>query len=227
MLRTPILIVNCKAYPQGIGIHAVEIASACDKVRQELGVEIAIAVQAPDIYRIVEKFPKLPVLAQHIDPYPMGSYTGWLVAEAVKAAGAIGTLLNHSEHRLPLDTLDAAIQRCRKAGLLTVVCADTPDTARDIAKLSPDMIAIEPPELIGTGIPVSKAKPEVVKNGVMAVQQINSNIPVLCGAGITRGDDVSAALQLGARGVLVASGVVKAKDVLAAVRDLAVPLKEI
>jgi triosephosphate isomerase len=74
------------------------------------------------------------------------------------------------------------------------------------------MLAVEPPELIGTGVPVSKAKPEVVSGTVELVKEINSDMVVLCGAGITRGEDVAAALRLGTEGVLVASGVVKAKD---------------
>jgi len=71
---------------------------------------------------------------------------------------------------------------------------------------------VEPPELIGTGISVSKAKPEVVTSTVGLIKRINPEVVVLCGAGITRGEDVSAALRLGTEGVLVASGVVKAKD---------------
>ncbi|RLG97457.1 triose-phosphate isomerase, partial [Candidatus Bathyarchaeota archaeon] len=80
------------------------------------------------------------------------------------------------------------------------------------AALKPDMIAVEPPELIGTGIPVSKAKPEVVTGTVDLVKRINPNVVILCGAGITSPDDVSAAITLGTEGVLVASGIVKAKD---------------
>jgi len=74
------------------------------------------------------------------------------------------------------------------------------------------MIAVEPPELIGTGISVSKAKPEVVSGSVELVKQINPDVIVLCGAGITTGEDVAAALRLGTEGVLVASGIVKAQN---------------
>ncbi|RLG06224.1 MAG: triose-phosphate isomerase, partial [Thaumarchaeota archaeon] len=76
----------------------------------------------------------------------------------------------------------------------------------------PEILAIEPPELIGTGIPVSKAKPEVVTGAVEAVKRINPRVHVLCGAGISTGDDVAKAIELGTEGVLLASAYVKAKD---------------
>jgi triosephosphate isomerase len=43
---------------------------------------------------------------------------------------------------------------------------------------------------------------------------------VLCGAGISKGEDLRAALDLGSKGVLLASGIVKAKDPKAALEDL-------
>ncbi len=111
--------------------------------------------------------------------------------------------------------------RAREAGLLQVVCVDKVDRGQAVAPLKPDVIAIEPPELIGTGIPVSKARPEVVSGAVEAVHSINSDIKVLCGAGITSGEDVNAAMKLGAEGVLVASGVVKAADPYEVLLELA------
>ena len=86
--------------------------------------------------------------------------------------------------------------------------------------MNPDMIAIEPPELIGSGIPVSKANPEVVEGTVREVRKINKDVIILCGAGISKGEDVKSALELGASGVLLASGVVKAKNVEDSIREL-------
>jgi len=109
----------------------------------------------------------------------------------------------------------------RRIGLVSVVCTNTAQVSAAVAALEPDIIAIEPPELIGTGIPVSKVKPEIVADTVALIQRINRNIPVLCGAGITRGEDAAAATKLGTRGVLVSSGVVKTKDPSKALLDLA------
>jgi triosephosphate isomerase len=61
---------------------------------------------------------------------------------------------------------------------------------------------------------------EVVTGSVNAVAKINSNVKVLCGAGISQGEDMKAALELGSVGVLLASGIVKAKDPKAALEDL-------
>jgi len=154
----------------------------------------------------------VPVFAQHIDPIAPGSFTGHVLPESVKAAGAVGTIINHSERRLKLAQIDTAIKRSREVNLVSVVCTNNQAVSAAVATLRPDMIAVEPPELIGTGIPVSKAKPEVVTGTVKLVKQINPDVVILCGAGITRADDVAAALRLGTKGVLVASGVVKAKD---------------
>jgi triosephosphate isomerase len=85
--------------------------------------------------------------------------------------------------------------------------------------LGPDAVAVEPPELIGTGTPVSKADPDIITDTVDRVSDV-SEVPVLCGAGITSGDDVEAARELGAEGVLVASGVVKAESPREAMLDL-------
>ena len=43
---------------------------------------------------------------------------------------------------------------------------------------------------------------------------------MLCGAGISKGEDLRAALDLGSQGVLLASGIVKASDPKAALEDL-------
>jgi len=163
---------------------------------------------------------RIPVMAQHVDPKQPGSQTGWVTPQMVRAAGAIGTLLNHSEHRLPHQEIARTVNACRTAGLLTCVCADTPANSGMMATLGPDMVAVEPPELIGGDISVTEARPEVVSEAVSAVRSVDANIPVLCGAGVKTGKDVKKAIDLGAKGVLLASGVVKAKDPRAAIEDL-------
>ena len=209
-LRTPIILINFKTYKEATGKRALKLAETAKKVSLETEVCIGLAPQLTDIAPVA-RLVTLPVFAQHIDPITPGSFTGHILPESVKAAGATGTLINHSERRLRLADIDTAIRRAREAGLVSVVCANNPDVSAATAALKPDMLAVEPPELIGTGIPVSKAKPEVVSGTVGLVKEINSDVVVLCGAGITRGEDVAAALRLGTEGVLVASGVVKAK----------------
>jgi triosephosphate isomerase len=210
-IKIPIVIVNFKTYLEGTGNKALELARSAKKVSSETGVCFAVAPQFVDIHFIVNSV-DIPVFAQHIDPFKPGSYTGHVLPEAVKEAGAVGTLINHSERRLKLADIDEALTRAREVGLTTVVCTNNISVSASAAVLKPDMIAVEPPELIGTGIPVSKAKPEVVTSTVESVKKVNRNVVVLCGAGITNGEDVAAAIKLGTEGVLVASGIVKAKD---------------
>lgn len=172
---------------------------------------MAVAPQAVDL-RLISEAVKIPVFAQHVDLAGYGKYTGHLSPEAVVDAGCVGSLISHSERRLSLELVGKTVERASEAGLITVVCADTVERCRAVAAYSPTAVAVEPPELIGTGIPVSKAKPEVVSGAVKAVKGVDASVRVLCGAGITRGVDVEAAVRLGAEGVLVASGVVKASD---------------
>lgn len=219
-IQTPIIIINFKTYLEATGRRAVELAKKAEKVNNETKVLIGVAPQFADI-ATVAKATKIPVFAQHIDAIKPGSYTGHVLAESVKEAGAVGTLINHSERQLKLSEIDEAVNIAREKGLISVVCANNPNISAAVAALNPDVIVIEPPELIGTGIPVSKAKPEVVTNTISLVRKINSKVVILCGAGITNGEDVAAALRLGTQGILVASGVVKAKDPYRVLREFA------
>jgi len=219
-LELPLIIVNFKTYLEATGRRALELAKKCERVADELGINVAVAPQAVDIAAIASSV-SIPVLAQHVDPYPPGAYTGSVTIEAVKEAGAVGTLVNHSERRLRIDEVDEIVKRAKSAGLEVVVCASTPEVAASLSALKPRLIAIEPPELIGTGRAVSKVRPEVITDTIKLIKQVNPEVVIICGAGITSGDDVEAALRLGAQGVLVASGVVKAKDQEEALRDLA------
>ena len=218
-LRTPVIIVNYKAYEEVEGSRGAMISGICEEVAKESGVSVAVSppqVQLSSTASLVD----IPVLAQHVDAFTPGSRTGWITPSMVKAAGAKGTLINHSEHPVSLDYIAKVVALCKELDLVTVVCADTVDTARDIAPFGPDFIAVEPPELIGGDISVTTAKPEVVSDAVKAVHEVDPFIKVLCGAGVKTGNDVKVAIELGAEGVLLASGVVKASSIKSALREL-------
>lgn len=218
-LRTPIIIVNFKAYEEVEGSRGDMISRICEEVAKESGVSIAISppqVQLASTVSLVD----IPVLAQHVDAIIPGSQTGWITPSSVKAAGAKGTLINHSEHPVSFDHIAKAIEICKELALTTVICADTADKAKDIAPFGPDFIAVEPPELIGGDISVTTSKPEVVRRAVEAVHDVDPSIKVLCGAGVKTGKDVKVALELGAEGVLLASGVVKASSIKSSLKEL-------
>jgi len=213
----PIIIVNFKTYLEATGERALKLAEVCAKVGEESGLSIVAAPQSADLHRVAQL---TRAYAQHIDPITPGSHTGWTLPHALKQAGATGTLINHSERRLTLADIDACVHMARELELTSVVCTNNIATTRAAAALHPDYVAVEPPELIGTGIAVSRADPEVISGSVDAVRRVNPKVKVLCGAGISNADDLVAAIELGAHGVLLASGIVKAPDQEEALRAL-------
>ena len=96
--------------------------------------------------------------------------------------------------------------------MISILCVKDVEEVKKYSKLNPDYIAIEPPELIGSGKAVSKEKPELITKAAMAVKSAKNNTKLLCGAGIVSGEDVVKAIELGSKGILVASGIIKSKD---------------
>ena len=200
-LQVPIIVVNLKAYSVSRGAFAV-------------------APNAFDV-RLLAEGTSLPVLAQSVDAVPEGSRTGHLTPEAAREAGAVGSLVNHSEHRLRLADIEHVVERLTQAGLDSIVCTNNATVSRAAAAVKPTFVAVEPPELIGGDVSVCSARPEVISDSVSMVKAADPGVRVLCGAGIKTGEDLHRSLELGADGVLLASGVVLARDVRAVALDLA------
>jgi triosephosphate isomerase len=148
------------------------------------------------------------------------------LGEALVASGCKGTLLNHSEKRMQLADIEEAVRIAEKLRLYTIVCTNNPFVSVAAASIHPSAIAVEPPELISSGISVSKAQPEIITGTVEKIRAVNRDVTILCGAGITVGEDVSAAIKLGSQGVLLASAVAKSDKPEAALRNLVAPLKK-
>ncbi len=214
----PFLLVNYKTYLEATGKAAVELSSKIESVGLDTGVQVGVAPQFCDIANVARRV-SIPVFAQHIDPVIPGASTGHILAESVKASGATGTLINHSERNVKLVDIEKSVELAREAGLITVVCAGNARLSAAVALTEPDIVAIEPPELIGSGRAVSKERPEVVSDSVKKIRSVNPRVRVLCGAGISLGEDVYSALKLGAQGVLVASAVVKSPKPEEVVRE--------
>jgi triosephosphate isomerase len=222
MTTPPVIIINFKTYPQATGDGAAKIATALGLVDGARD-KVMLAVQALDLYRLSGK--GLLVLAQHVDATQPGQNTGKVTTAGVRAAGGHGSLLNHSEHPIDWKAAADAVAALRSQNLLSVICARDVEAATAAARIGPDFVAVEPPELIGGNVSVTTADPRIVRDSVDAVHLVNPNVRVLCGAGVKNGQDVAAALKLGADGVLVASGVVLARDPAAALTDLLEGLK--
>jgi triosephosphate isomerase len=216
-MKKHILLINTKAYREGTGARALKLARICRRLSRNAEAEIILSVQPSDI-PVTSRH--ITTFAQHIDAVKPGAHTGHILPEAVKAAGARGTLINHSERRLDLADIQDRIKRARESRLTTVCCAPYTLMVGKIAAMKPDYVAIEPPELIGTGVSVSQARPYVISRSVELARKASPRVSVLCGAGISTSEDVAVSLELGAAGVLVASSIVKSPRPEGVIRDL-------
>jgi triosephosphate isomerase (TIM) len=223
-LTLPVFEIGLKAYLYGD--RAVELAMAADRASIEHGVTIIFTPQYVDIPRIAAETEHLLVFAQHLDGIPVGPGNGSVLPEAIKAAGAAGAILNHAEKRITLREIARTIRRAHEAGLLAMVCADSPEEGVAIAHLGPDLILAEPPELIGGGTSVGKGAQGFVAEATARIKAVNPKIVVLTSAGIRTSDDVREIVRLGAEATGSTSGIVKAEDPVRAMEDMVRALKE-
>jgi triosephosphate isomerase len=214
------LIINLKNYQEILGDQAFELARAAQKVAEVRPVEMVVAPPHP-LLGLMAARTRLPVFGQSVTSSAVGATTGAVVPEALKAAGCAGTLLNHSESPLSRRQVEELMPRLRALGLKACLCAKTAEEAADLSTLGPDYVAVEPPELIGSGVAVSRARPELLSSTVAMVRKAGFAGKLLCGAGIVTGDDVKKAIELGTEGILVSSSVVKARDWQKAIGELA------
>jgi triosephosphate isomerase len=219
----PILILNFKNYLEVAGRASIELARAAQQVSKSLDGRIKIVACPPQpALSLVKENVDIPVFAQHVDDAKEGSTTGYFIPEIAKSFGAQGSLVNHSEHRIDRpETIQNLVDNLRKQQMISVVCARSAAEVADIARFKPDYIAIEPPELIGSGKAVSKENPAIVTDSIEAAAKVSQVVKVICGAGITDAADVRSALKLGAKGILVASGVIKSTSWADKISELA------
>ena len=203
-------IINCKNYDEISGEKIIKLAKISQRISKKYKIPIAIA-PPHHLISLITKF-NVIVLAQHLDDKKIGSTTGFMIPEIVKKSKINGSLINHSEHRIPEKEIKNLIKRLKRLKLKTVLCVKNVNESKKYAKLNPTFIAIEPPELIGTGRAISTERPQLITKAVDSVKSAKNSTKLLCGAGIVSGNDVARAKQLGSKGILVASGIVKAKN---------------
>ncbi len=212
------IVLNLKTYKETIE-KALFLIDVTSEVVAETGVRVVVCPPSVYLKDSVERFSD--VFAQYVDSDPPGAYTGSLPAEMLKFLNVKGSLVNHSEKRIGMENVKKAVDSLHSVGLESIVCAENPVEAAEIAALSPLYVAIEPPELIGSGKSVSTTKPEIITDTVNKMKNSNAKVGVLCGAGVSNKQDVKKALELGTDGVLLASAFVKAKDPKAFLQELA------
>ena len=203
-------VINCKNYEEIAGNEIIKFVKIAEKISKKFKVKIAIAPPQHLIGLVSNS--SITILAQHIDDSKIGSTTGFMIPELLKKSKVKGSLINHSEHRISSTEIKKLVSKLKELKMISILCVKDVAEAKRYSKLEPDYIAIEPPELIGSGRSVSTEKPELITKAAVAVKIAKNKTKLLCGAGIVSGKDVSKAIELGSKGILVASGIVKSKD---------------
>ena len=203
-------IINCKNYDEISGEKIIKLAKISQKISKKYKIPIAIA-PPHHLIPLITKF-NVIVLAQHLDDKKVGSTTGFMIPEIVKKSKINGSLINHSDHRISEKEIKNLVKRLKRLRLKTVLCVKNVNGLKKYLKLNPTFIAIEPPEIIGTGKAISTERPQLITKAVDDVKSARNSTKLLRGAGIVSGKDVARAKELGSKGILVASGIVKARN---------------
>lgn len=210
-----IIIVNFKCYKEATGKNAEKLVKMFEVVAKKYSnIKICVAPQAADIYRLSKITKKIIILGQHADSVE-GQFTGHTSLLSLKESGAKGVILNHSEKQIPIKEIESTLRKAKDLGMKVIICAKNDNLGVAVSRLKPDYVAIEPPELIGGNISVSKANPNLIRK---SFENIKSRLIV--GAGVKNQEDVRIAVKLGAIGILVASGVVLSKNPEKVLEDL-------
>ena len=203
-------VINCKNYEEIAGDKIIKFVKIAEKISKKYKVKIAISPPQHLVGLVANN--SIPILAQHIDVSKVGSTTGFIIPELLKKSKVKGSLINHSEHRITSKEIEKLVLKLKELKMISILCVKDIAEVKKYVKLNPDYIAIEPPELIGSGKAVSKEKPELIAKAASIVNNSKNKTKLLCGAGIVSGEDVAKAIELGSKGILVASGIIKAKD---------------
>lgn len=209
------IILSLKTYRESTGEAAIKLLSCVKKVSEETGVKIVPAVQPTDIYRVKKEL-GIEVWAQHMDPIEPGKNMGWLSPYALKEAGATGVVINHSEHKMPDDMVKKTLDKAKEYGFQNVIIGFNPEMIIKFDSWGPDFVSYEREDMIGTGVSMLTQEAENIKKLVAVLKN-----PLIIGAGISTGEDTKQAIKLGAKGAILASGFVLAKDPEAKLRELA------
>lgn len=206
-IQPPFFEIGPKAYL--FGEEMLKLAKLADVASEKYDVRIIVTPQPSDIYLLAKETKNILIFAQHMDAIEVGRGQGAILPEALKAAGAVGVMLNHAEKPITLAELSKAVKRADEVGLATIVCADSLKEAEAVALFNPNIIVAEPTELIGTG---QTSDEEYVRATTSAIKKVNPAIQVLQAAGIKSGKDVYNVIKAGADATGTTSGIMKAED---------------
>lgn len=199
------------------GDQLLDLAHAADRAAKEHDIQIIFDPPASALSDVVRCTNRILVFAQHLDPIRPGRGMAAMLPESLKAAGAVGALLNHIERPMSVNELAQAIVRADEVGLVTMVCSDSVQEAAAIAHFAPNIIVVEPKDRIGSN---DKGSHELLREAVQAVHAINSEIIVFPSAGIRNGEDVYDVIRAGANGTGSSSAIAAADDPAAMVDEM-------
>ncbi len=204
--------INFKSYKESTGINAQNLLKGIQSNFHNSEEIIPVLNPLDSMIPVpIKKF------IQHADPLESGPFTGHIPVDLLSQYGYSGILLNHSEHRISEKQIAETIRLARKYELKTLLCAENLEEIKKFLVYEPNFIAYEPPNLIGGDISVSTAQPDIIMN---ASSVIGDRSIFIVGAGIKNRRDVELSLNYGAKGILVASGIVKSKDPIAAIKEM-------
>ena len=203
-------VINCKNYEEISGDKIIKFIKIAEKISKKYKIKIAISPPQHLIGLVANS--SISILSQHIDDSKIGSTTGYIIPELLKKSKVKGSLINHSEHRISSKEIEKLVLKLKELKMISIVCVKDVAEVKKYLKINPDFIAIEPPELIGSGKAISTEKPDLIQKAAKIVNDSKNKTKLLCGAGIVSGEDVAKAIELGSKGILVASGIIKAKD---------------
>lgn len=220
-VRTPYFETGVKCYIYGDQVF--EYALQCEKMAEKYDLDIIFIAPDTEIRRIRENTKRLIILSAYMDPIRPGRGMGMVLPEALKAAGADGVVMNHSEKPMSVNAIKTNIDRCNELDLLSFVCADSLIEAEAIAKMHPDIMNPEPTECIGTGKAVGM---DYVLSCIERIKAIDENILVEPAAGISCGQDVYNFIYAGADAAGAASGILNAADPYAMLEEMVSNVKK-
>ena len=203
-------VINCKNYEEISGDKIKKFIKIAEQVSKKYKIKIAISPPQHLIGLVTNS--SIPILAQHVDDSKIGSTTGYIIPELLKKSKVKGSLINHSEHRISSKEIEKLVLKLKELKMISIVCVKDVAEVKKYLKINPDFIAIEPPELIGSGKAISTEKPDLIQKAARIVNDSKNKTKLLCGAGIVSGEDVTKSIELGSKGILVASGIIKAKN---------------
>lgn len=206
-IKKPFFIVNPKSYL--FGDRVIELAKITETLALKYQIDCLFTGQLIDLPAIKQAAPKLIITAQHMDALKPGRGMGHVLPEALRDNGIQAVILNHAEKPLTMANLDSCVRRAKEVGLMSIVCADTPEQCQAVAELHPTMMICEPTSLIGTGNVSNEA---YIRKTNQAIRSVDDTILIMQAAGVSTGHDVKHILELGADGTGGTSGIIKAES---------------